>query len=159
MKNTTSNITTANCCKKRIAFFVLLLSMLPFLNGQNTYTLKIISDTSSLNKLKQINYPSTFQSESELPLILEQLLQDLRTHDFYAASIDSIQQQDSLFVAHLFVGNAYEEFLLTAGNIAPTIWKKTGLDRYLNKPISYTQVQALQEELVQYGENLSLIHI
>ena len=153
MKSINRNTITANCYKKRIVFFVLLLSIFPFLKGQATYTLKITSDTTSLHQLKEISYPSTFQSESELSLILEQLLEDLRTQTYYAASIDSIQQQDSLFVAYLFLGNAYENFVIATGNIAPTIWKKTGLDRFLNRPISYTQVQALQEELVKYGEN------
>jgi len=132
---------------------LLLLSTLPFLDGQTLYTLKISGDANSLHKLKEISYPTTFQSTDELPLILEQLLQNLRTQSYYAASIDSIQQQDSLFVAHLFLGNAYEKFLITNGNITPAILEKTGVNRYLNTPISYAQLQVLQEDLVKYGEN------
>ena len=154
MKNIISHTTKAKGYKKRFACIVWLLSSsLVFLAAQTKYTLTISSDTTSLKKLQEISYPTTFQSTDELPLILEQLLQDLHTQSYYTASIDSIQQQDSLFVAQLFLGNAYDDFIITKGNIAPTIWKKTGLDRYLNKSISYAQVQAVQEELVKYGEN------
>ncbi len=113
----------------------------------------------------QINQVDTTSFEIPLPThsidttylndTLSVFLNQLHQATFYAASIDQINiERDTVWV-NLFVGKAYEQFILRNGNIPISVLQQIGLpsSSWEKKIQSYQDAQQLQEVLLQYAEN------
>lgn len=113
--------------------------------AQHSYQVTIHTSEEVTKVLEKTNYSTAVQDEAELNTILKALLQELQNQSFYAASIDSINQQDSTYHTYLTLGHAYNDFRITNGNIPKN---QANINRYFDTPLSYEQVQALQQSLL-----------
>ena len=110
--------------------------------------------TNSQQKLPQ-NFKNTyrFASPESVPIFLDNLIDSLHQTAFLTASIDSLNEKDTTYLAYLFLGKAYNSFTIKNGNIDKAALKRTGTDRLLTKNLTYQQLQFIQEELLKYAEN------
>lgn len=113
--------------------------------AQNSYQLTFHTSEAATTILEKINHPTTIPNKDDLNTTLEILLQELQNLGFYTASIDSIRQQDSILHTYLTLGYAYNDFRISNGNIPQN---QSNIYRYFNTPLSYDQVKALQQSLL-----------
>lgn len=125
-----------------ILFFLFYTSVVL---AQHSYQLTFHASTEATAILEKLDYPTTIQNKEALNTTLKTLLQELQNQSYYAASIDSVHQQDSIFHTYLTLGHAYNDFQITNGNIPK---KYSTIKRSLNTTLSYEQVKSLQENLL-----------
>jgi len=88
-----------------------------------------------------------------IQLNLNHLIDSLQQVGYLEASIDSLIKKDTIYTAYLFLGKRYDNFQIENANIETTILKRTGVDRDLNRPLSYFQLKNIQEKLLADAEN------
>ena len=113
--------------------------------AQHSYQLILHTSEAATKVLEKIDYPVSLQNKEELNTTLKTLLQEFQNQGFYAASIDSVRQQDSIFHTYLTLGHAYNDFQITNGNIPKN---QPNIHRYFNTALSYEQVKTLQQSLL-----------
>lgn len=94
-----------------------------------------------------------FSDTIQLYGFLSDKLDSLRQTGYLSASIDSLTKYESIYNAHLYLGQRYDQYIITNGNVEPSILKKSGIDRFLQQPIAPSQLQFLKEALVAFAEN------
>ncbi len=110
------------------------------------------SDTSEVFPEKFVRqYP--LLDSSAVNTTLKSIVDSLRQRGLYSASIDSLSKKGPIYYAWLFLGAAYDAFEIGHGNIPEKILKQIGLDRLLNRSITYPELQTIQEILLEYAEN------
>lgn len=139
-------------------FTFLFLALLSYQNtiSQNAYSLQLIpidKDTTFLQE--NLEYQTLFFDSISLRSELKQVLVQLHSKSYLEASIDKLTQIDSIFEAHLYVGNAYEWANLKNGNIEKAFLSQVGVleKLYQKSSFSYIELAKLQDELLTYAEN------
>ena len=86
---------------------------------------------------------------------LNQLLSELRSRAYIAASVDSLYFRDSTAYAALWVGDAYRWARLDKGNVEEVFLERAGYRErfYQEKPFHYSELQELLDRLLNYAEN------
>ncbi len=125
-----------------ILFFLFYTSVVM---AQHSYPLIFHTSKEATAILDQLDYPRTIQDKAILNPTLKTLLQEFHNQGYYAASIDSIHQQDSTFHTYFTLGHAYNDFRITNGNIPE---EYSSIHRSFNAVLSYEQVKILQENLL-----------
>ncbi|MEM1124967.1 MAG: hypothetical protein AAGJ18_31310, partial [Bacteroidota bacterium] len=120
-------------------------------NHPQVVALKIITNTQTIPENTFAQY--TLTDSIAVPKKLITLIDSLRQAAFLTASIDSLTQKDSAYIAHLFLGKKYNNFCVTNGNIEKGILKSTRIGPFLNQSINYLQLKNVQEKLLVYAEN------
>jgi len=86
---------------------------------------------------------------------LQSIILQLHGQAYLEASIDSLNQSDSLVTAYLHLGREYEWAALRNGNVDEAFLSQVGFRErlYRKKLFYYTDVLELQESLLSYAEN------
>ena len=74
--------------------------------AQHSYQLILHTSEAATKVVEKIDYPVSLQDEAELDAALKMLLQECQNQGFYAVSIDSVRQQDSIFHTYLTLETA-----------------------------------------------------
>lgn len=135
-----------------------LLCLSHTLQGQNELTSNAIvlhiQPTNQSQTLSTNLRTTYFLSDSAaIQSTLIQLIDSLQQAAFLTASIDRLIQKDTSYTAYLFPGQRYDNFQISNGNIDVLTAKRIGLNRLLDKPISYAQLKKIQEQLLIDAEN------
>ncbi len=125
--------------------------------SQQLLFLKVIpvdKDTVFLNR-HHIHFEKSFPDSIALIGALRKQLDNFHKRGFLAASFDTIQQKDSLFTAHLFVGRQFQWAKLSKGNVDDNLLKTAGFleEWYQMNVFSYAQIANLMENILSVAEN------
>ena len=104
---------------------------------------------------KKLKFEETFSDSVSLTQELQKIIRQLQGNAYLEASVDQLQKQDSVYIAHLSVGNLYEWASLKNGNVEKAFLSKVGFRErlYQDKPFYYKDLVKLQESLLEYAEN------
>lgn len=146
--------------EKLFALFFLFLPFFLFSQNQNksfrSLNLELIAlDKDTVFVQKYIDFQDVVSDSLSLYKELEQIRLGLNGGGYLAASIDSLEWQDSTATAFLEVGRQYEWANLKNGNIEKVFLEQIGFRERLfrDKPFDYIQLRKIQEELLSYAEN------
>lgn len=136
---------------------ILLLLLLPFCAiNQSNFQLKFLPlDAKPAQLEKIVTYQSSFSDSISLIGELKDIILKLQGQAYLEASIDTLVQTDSIYVAMLHLGRQFEWANLKNGNVEEVFLEQVGFRErlYRNKPFSYKDVRKLQESLLTYAEN------
>jgi len=95
-----------------------------------------------------------FAGETEAVGYINKITQTLASKGYPVASLDSLWQQGDTFHIQLYTGQKYNWIQLLAYNIDKHALDATGFapKNYNNKPLNISQLQSLQERLLNYYE-------
>jgi len=95
-----------------------------------------------------------FAGETEAVGYINKITQTLASKGYPVASLDSLWQQGDTFHIQLYTGQKYNWIQLLAYNIDKQALDATGFapKNYNNKPLNISQLQSLQERLLNYYE-------
>ncbi len=125
-------------------------------NAQAPLQLRLLPlDGDSVFIKKNIKHGNVFQDSALIFNELKNIIEQLRAQSYLEASIDSTQRQDSTLTAWLHIGPAYEWASLRNGNVPDDLLNRSGFRPKLfnGKPLRFTEIQKLQERLLQEVEN------
>jgi len=138
-------------------YLSIILLLFPFsLLAQDSLRLQVICVDKNDGFLKKnITYNTNHQSPTTIIPQLNQILLQLHGKGYLAASVDSLSTKNSLYTAHLYVGDVYEWASLQNGNIPDVFLNKIGFKErfYSDKPFHYREIKNIQEKLLAYAEN------
>ena len=123
--------------------------------SKNGYFLSIhYIDKDSLFKPQELKLQSAFSSEPLLYEYMNKLPQLLASKGYPVASVDSFWTIESTIHVSLFLGTKYNWVKLTTSGIDKKTLEEAGFrdKNFLNKPVNLTQVQVLQERILNYYE-------
>lgn len=126
------------------------------LSAQKGWKLKLQSVEQENKALKElVKFDSIHDTDISLKKELNEILQQLHQNAFLAASVDSLEIQDSTYTAHLYIGEAYKWAALRNGNVEDAFLSQVGFKEklYQRKPFYYKEVVELQDKLLSYAEN------
>jgi len=139
--------------------FVLLIVQFMFAimsvaqNGVALHIIPVDQDTSLLKKL--VDNRQQLADSTEARRALETVLITLRENAYLAASVDSITYNDSVQIAYLYMGEAYEMGYLKNDNVEPNFLGQTTYKEkfYQDEPFHYKELANLQQQLLSVAEN------
>lgn len=118
---------------------------------QDSIYLKIQSDITLPAKTK--SQAPIFENKEQAKQYVGNLITELRSDGYLAASVDSFKlKNDSLF-AFLHIGKAYEQFNLNITNLSDAIKKRIKLPLKDEVLLDWEDWTLLTEKLLQYGDN------
>jgi len=151
------------------SYQIIIISLLPVLfvlsaNAQtpnlkpqtSNFELRILTlDADSAFLQKNIKYKTQFFDSTAVFSELQNILQQLYNKAYLEASIDTILQLDSIFMALLHIGKPYELVALRVDSVDESVLNQAGFRQkvFQNKPFSTSQLQKLQENLLEAAEN------
>lgn len=140
------------------ALFIVLLLAGGFSYGQNTkpYRLEITAtDLPEKDFDKLIRYRENFRDSVALYSELQDILLQLYSQSYLAATIDSLGGDSLHLEARITVGRQYRWAVLDRGNVDEEILSKTGYrDKFFNdSPFNYRQLTRLFERIITLYEN------
>lgn len=121
----------------------------------NSYALHIkISDKDSSLLLQQFKFQTTFSTSEQLMMYVQKVPAQLALKGYPVASVDSVVTMGSATFIDLYVGKKYSFVDLRTNNIEQSAWEDIGYVNKpgTNKPLNFTQLQALQNKLLSYYE-------
>ncbi len=100
-------------------------------------------------------YQEKYESERLAQLALANILKDLKSDGYLAASFDDLESDSVLVKADFYLGERYEWMQLAVDSIDEKILSKIGYrpGAFRGKPFSIEEVRRLQERLLTYYEN------
>jgi len=119
--------------------------------SSNMLLLKVITTDKNVETNFEQDY--LLVDTTAIQVNLNQLLDSLQQVGFLAVSIDRLIKKDTTHTAYLFLGKRYDNFQIENANVEAVMLKRTGLDRDLNRPLSYFQLKNIQEKLLEDAEN------
>ncbi|MCU0348882.1 MAG: hypothetical protein MUC59_18220 [Saprospiraceae bacterium] len=104
---------------------------------------------------KNIKHAAEFADSALVFSELKTIIAQLQAQSYLEASIDSTQLRDSRLTAWLHIGPTYEWASLRNGNVPDDLLNRSGFRPKLfnGKPLRFTEIQKLQERLLQEAEN------
>ena len=104
---------------------------------------------------KDFPYSNVFTDSSSVKPTLDNLIRQLHSKAYLEASLDTLAQKDSLFLAYLHIGKMYQWAQLESGNVEEVFLQQIGFRErfYQKKPFHYSKLIQLQDKLLQYAEN------
>ena len=104
---------------------------------------------------KKLKFEETLSDSVSVIKELQKIIRQLQDNAYLEASVDQLEKQDSIYTAHLKVGNLYEWANLKNGNVENAFLSKVGFRErlYQDKPFYYKDLVKLQESLLEYAEN------
>ena len=142
--------------------FRLQISVLPFLllsiysGAQTSYHLRLRGvDKDSASIVSGTGLQTVFVSKAACAEYIGKLPGLLQSKGYVTASIDSLRYDSGFAVMVLFTGELYRWAQLDAATVDPFILDGTGLrgKMFARKPIDFSQVELLQERILNYLEN------
>jgi outer membrane protein assembly factor BamA len=148
------NIVPSCLCLYHAILLVLLWGTFAMAQQPISIQLKSV-DQDSANLYNALTFESQVPDSLTAMVLLRQLLGQLHAQSFIEASIDSIQQNDSIWTAFIYRGLAYEWAQLANGNVEEAFLSQVGFREklYQNKAFHYTDLRKLLESLLEYAEN------
>ncbi len=137
-----------------VLIFQFMLTIASF--AQNSIALHIVPIDQDTTLLKKYAKPQQQVTDStQARRALEEVLITLRNNAYLAASVDSIDIQDSIQTAYLFMGAPYELGYLKNGNVEPFFLGQTSYKEqfFKNEPFHYKQLANIQQQLLNAAEN------
>lgn len=139
-------------------FLMALLSYCNNVQGQseaiaNKIILSIVPTNSYQTLPIELSKTYSLTDSTTIQPILMRLIDSLQQAAFLTASIDSLVQKDTSYIAYLFLGKQYDNFQIRNGNIDDLTAKRLGLSRLLDKSITYSELKSIQEKLLEDAEN------
>ena len=119
----------------------------------NKITLHILPTDTKENFPSHLRQPYILADATAIQPTLNALIDSLQQTAFLTASIDSLIQQDSIYNAYLFLGEQYDDFQISNGNIDGFLLKGNDIARFFDQPIRYFQLKEIQEKLLVAAEN------
>ena len=156
----------AKCCRRRILPFALRqlvaaciglgLATLPVgqLYSQVRLMVEPLDTTASFVE-RFVSPPGAFPDSMAMAGFLKDKVGQLQREAYLEASVDSLVQQDSNFIAFLHLGPAYEWVHLNVDSIPELFLDASGFRErlYRGKPFRFAQLRRLQERLLEYAGN------
>lgn len=104
---------------------------------------------------KNIKHAAEFADSALVFSELKTIIAQLQAQSYLEASIDSTQLRGSRLTAWLHIGPTYEWASLRNGNVPDDLLNRSGFRPKLfnGKPLRFTEIQKLQERLLQEAEN------
>ena len=125
------------------------------INTKNPYSLKVlfIGKDSSF-KLPDVKLQAEFNTETALMQYVNKLPVTLAAKGYPTASVDSFWKSGSTTYINLYPGTKYNWVQLLPYNVEKKALDESGFSskNYFNKPINLTQVQLVQQRLLNYYE-------
>ena len=138
-------------------FIIILLGI--FVNelfAQDKFELQLLpTDRAPEFLSRNLKYQSSFADSIQMVLALQDVLNQLHSASYLEASIDTLVKTDSLHVALLHIGPAYEWAGLKNGNLEEPALRQVGFRERLfyQRPIRWEKIQELQESVISFSEN------
>lgn len=139
----------------QISVLVLLLLSL-FTAAQDKYGLYVRGvDKDSATLVPSLGLQTTFTSRSACRDYLEKLTAMLQGKGYVTASLDSVRYDSSFARIVLYAGESYKWAQLDVKNVDPALLDAAGWREkmFTNRPIDFTQVHLMQEQLLNHLEN------
>ncbi|MCO6488330.1 MAG: BamA/TamA family outer membrane protein [Phaeodactylibacter sp.] len=138
------------------AFLCLALSALAPVALPGQARLEIVPlDTTAAFVERRFKPPASHADSLAVIAFLEEKVRELRLAAYLEASVDSLAQRDSTFIAYLHLGPAYEWVRLNADSVPELFLNAAGFRErlYQGSPFRFAQLRRLQERLLEYSEN------
>jgi len=121
--------------------------------GVSLVIVPVDQDSNVLGKLVDLNQQVIDSTQARR--VLEETLISLRNDSYLEVSIDSIDYQDSIQIAYLYLGNTYESGYLGTGNVEPFFLGQTSYKEqfFHNEPFHYKELAGIQQQLLNVAEN------
>ncbi len=143
--------------KRCILLLLIFCCVWVALAAQQEYHLRLVPLDASLSAFpKQVEIDSIHTDSAAVFSHLKSIVNQLHQQSFIEASVDTVsQQQDSIFVAFLHLGPAYEWQSLNNSNVPEPFLKKAGFRSrlYQERPFSQAQLLALLDAILVQAEN------
>lgn len=139
-----------------LAISFLILLALPIQAQQNRYRLRLLPLDQSPEFLeKNLRYQTDFSDSLQIMAELERVLQKLQNASYLEASADTLLWIDSVRVAVLHIGPAYEWLKLENGNIEAPALRQSGFRERLfsQRPLQFDEIREIQETALAFAEN------
>ena len=142
--------------QSRLIKIIVLLFYVPILSfGQKKYTLEIhpINDEDGI--FKKINYKTNFVDSLSVLLELEKVTSALHEKSYLLASVESLKNNDNVYVANLSIGKRFEWAILKKGNLPDEILRKVDFKEkvFRGKKFNYNEVVKLENKILRLAEN------
>ncbi len=137
-----------------IPILVLLLTVSA--SAQNKYNLHLSGvDKDSATIVSLTGLQTSFDSRNAAETYLLQLTGNLQARGYVTASVDSIQYRDNFVSIALFIGELYRWAQLDTRTIEASLLEAAGWQErmFAGKPMNFSQVQALEEKMLDHLEN------
>jgi len=121
---------------------ILILLTVGLQGWSQDYAVVISPDSLTVNQILVVD--TTFNSESDVRLYLENKTDSLRQYGYLAAALDAVVFQDSLYLAEIYLGQQYQPESIGFGNIDSLV-----IDRLPQYEITdWQDVEELKEKLL-----------
>ncbi|MBK8562683.1 MAG: hypothetical protein IPN76_04880 [Saprospiraceae bacterium] len=149
-------IAKQNLLKPAAVLALALLFIWGKTNAQAPIQLRLLPlDGDNVFIKKNIKHGTVFADSTLIFNELKTVIAQLQAQSYLEASVDSTHRQDSILTAWLHVGPSYEWASLRNGNVPDDLLNRSGFRTKLfnGKPLRFTEIQKLQERLLQEAEN------
>lgn len=141
----------------RSIWYLSLLVITPALFGQSAYRLQVVTTdqfTPLPDELTE-QLRDRFPDSLSLRAALNEWILELHARSYLEASVDTLVQVDSKFIAFVHLGGRYQWADLRNGNVDPVFLDQVGFRErlYSRRPFSYEQTAKLLSNLLEYAEN------
>lgn len=138
-----------------LLLLLIILSNLGYCYGQS-YHLQIntVNQNTPITDVLE-TYDSLYTDKKNCQKALPFILQQLHQKGYLTASFDSVQYDKNRAIAFLWLGEQYTFVRLHTDSIPAKTLAKIGFNpvSYTNKPIQFSKIRRLQEQLLTYSEN------
>ncbi len=142
--------------KFRLQISVLVFLLPGIYTSAQTYNLHLRGvDKDSASMVEQLGLQTNFTSRIACTEYVTKLPPQLQAKGYVTASIDSIHFDSSFARMVLFAGELYRWAIIDASTIESELLDAVGWREklFVNKPINFSQVQLLQEKMLDHLEN------
>lgn len=122
---------------------------------QAQYALRIVPVDKDENMIKSLRLQESFANKQLCQEYVSQLPQKLQEKGYTAASVDSLHLDSTFATIHLFLGERYQLAYVNIASADAKMMDQIGWNSklYFNKPLNITQLQQLQQRIIDYFEN------
>lgn len=140
--------------RKLLLVLVLCITAAQWVQGQSGLVV-IGTDSTAKHELKKYRLKKQYPNTAARKAQLQGLLLDLYNRGYLAASFDSIKGDSIKQKAYLHAGLPYKWAAIKHATIDESLLNRAGFKEkfYKGKPVSFTEINTLQESIVDYCEN------
>ncbi|MBV4357934.1 BamA/TamA family outer membrane protein [Pinibacter aurantiacus] len=122
---------------------------------QAQYVLRVVPVDRDENMIKSLHLQESFASRQLCVDYVNQLPQKLQEKGYTAASVDSLHLDSTFATIHLFLGEHYQLAYVDITSVDAKMMDQIGWNSklYFNKPLNITQLQQLEQRILDYFEN------
>ena len=143
---------------KLILTILLQIAILPCLHAQIVLRVVHQPDAEYDGKTDRISISGSddlsFQDSIDIEIYLQDLISELHSAAYLAASIDSLNYSDSMAVAYLYTGRQYRRVNTSLDSVDKELLRRLNIrTRRFEKPVSFEDFRKLQSLILSYYED------